>query len=117
MEAMFSSASSFNQNIGDWNTSKVSNMKFMFYNATSFDQDICTWDISNTSEMPNMFTGVTIQTPHYDALLVAWENQDVQNDVQFSAGLSQYSSVAATQARARLISDHGWIITDGGQGT
>jgi surface protein len=37
---MFLSAKAFNQNIGGWHVSKVTNMTYMFHNATSFNQNI-----------------------------------------------------------------------------
>ena len=38
MNDMFNGATSFNQNIGNWNTSNVQNMFGMFAEATSFNQ-------------------------------------------------------------------------------
>ena len=37
---MFRGAVSFNQDIGNWNTSKVTNTMAMFEDAISFNQDI-----------------------------------------------------------------------------
>ena len=37
---MFQNTSSFNKDIGNWNTSKVINMNYMFFNAIAFNQDI-----------------------------------------------------------------------------
>lgn len=48
---MFRAASNFNQNIGNWNTNKVINMRAMFDTATTFNQDISNWDVSNVTNM------------------------------------------------------------------
>ena len=37
---MFKNALAFNQDVGNWNTAAVTDMKFMFYEARSFNQDI-----------------------------------------------------------------------------
>ncbi|ACL42438.1 lipoprotein (plasmid) [Pseudarthrobacter chlorophenolicus A6] len=54
MSWMFS-GSAFNQDISGWNTSKVTEMGMMFYNADAFNQDISGWDTSNVSNMLYMF--------------------------------------------------------------
>jgi surface protein len=90
-------------------------MRSMFSEANAFNQDISDWNISGVTRMDDMFYEITLLTVYYDAQLIAWEAQMVQNDVEFHGGYSQYSAGAAAEARARLISDHNWKITDGGQ--
>lgn len=119
-----SSVSSFNsmfrstaldQDLSSWDTSGAGTFNDMFRDNTAFDQDIGSWDVTGVTSATNMFNGATLSTANYDALLVGWEGQAVQNNVTFHGGNSTYTGAGAGgTARAALIADHTWTITDGG---
>ncbi|HRQ69186.1 MAG TPA: BspA family leucine-rich repeat surface protein [bacterium] len=113
MSFLFNGAISFKGDLTTWNVSNVVNMYKMFSHAYSFDQDISGWNVSNVKYMQEMFYNTTLSTANYDALLNGWSKLILQNSVEFHGGNSKYSSSGET-ARAKIISDFNWTITDGG---
>jgi len=57
MGNMFHGATTFNQNIGGWNTGQVTNMYGMFLSATLFDQHLGSWNTSSVTSMQYMLKG------------------------------------------------------------
>lgn len=59
MNSMFNSATTFNADITNWDTSRVTDMNYMFYNTAQFNQDIGRWDTGNVADMRGMFDTAT----------------------------------------------------------
>ncbi|MFT7252198.1 MAG: surface protein, partial [Flavobacterium sp.] len=112
MNSMFQSATSFNQNIGLWNVGNVINMSSMFRSANLFNQNIGTWNVGNVVNMTSMLAGVTLSTANYDALLIGWNSIVLKPNVVFNAGSSKYCN--GVLAKQNIVSTKSWTITDGG---
>ena len=65
MNSMFDGADAFNQDISNWDVSKVTNMAEMFASAQKFNQDISNWETSKVEDMDDMFIGAKSMTEAY----------------------------------------------------
>ena len=75
MSKIFISLTNFNQDIGSWDISNVTNMSSMFEDARSFNQDIGSWDVSNVTDMSGMF----INTESFNQDISGWNVSNVTN--------------------------------------
>ena len=75
MSYMFWGATSFNQPLHSWGVSSVTDMSSMFWGATSFNQDINSWDVSNVTYMYNMFRDAT----SFNQPLHSWDVSSITN--------------------------------------
>ena len=119
-----------------FNVSNVTNAYAMFYQCTSltsiplFDLSKCTnvrsmlafcpletvplLDLSSVTDATSMFIGCnSITTQSYSDFLINLATLSLKSGVSFHGGNSKYNTAGGV-ARAYIISNFGWTITDGG---
>ena len=75
MRAMFNYAKAFNQDISNWNVSKVEDMGYMFSICVNFNQSLNDWDVSKVKTMEGMFRS----TFKFNQPLDKWNTSKVEN--------------------------------------
>ena len=106
--------------VSSFNTAAVTNMNTMFYKCSGLTDIIGVEDfniegLNSTSDLNNFMNNVTLPTARYDALLSNWDAQEAFDAMTPHFGNSTYTGGGtAAAARANLISNDGWTITDGG---
>ena len=91
----------------------------MFSYATAFNQPIGSWNVSGVTNMSNMLDNCGINKTNYNIILTGWTGwngtgatKSVQSNVNFGANGRQYSTGTTAQAaRLYLITGKTWTIT------
>ncbi len=109
MAGMFFGCTNFNGNISSWDVSNVTNMAFTFV-SSGFNQNIGAWNITNVTNMTNMFGSSNMSRANYDATLIGWASQNVQNNVPLGASGREYCN-AQNARNNTLIALKNWNIT------
>lgn len=95
-----------------YDLSSATNVSFMFQVCTSVTT-IPLLNLSSVTNATSFLQGVTLTTASYSDFLVHLATLPLQSAVTFHGGYSKYNTAGGV-ARAYLISNFGWTITDGG---
>jgi surface protein len=86
----------------------------MFQNNSVFNQDISDWNISKVESMSGMFTNTTpMSSTNYNNLLIKWSQLPLVYrylDMRLDVPGFVYTSVSASNARNILINTYNWNI-------
>ena len=105
MDYMFYYASAFSRNIGDWAVDSVTTMYYMFRSASSFNQDIGAWDTSGVTAMDGMFNSASV----FDQDIGAWDTSDVTSMKTMFIGASSFNQDISDWA-VESVTDMGGIF-------
>ena len=115
---MFNGADRFNQDLGAWDVGSVTDMTAMFYEARMFNQDLGAWDVGSVTNMAEMFNGVTLSRENYDSLLAGWSEIDMaagESALQRSVTFNAGDSQYCNQEAKDVLTSfpNEWSIRDG----
>ena len=83
LRGMFQLAQVFNNNgnsdIGNWDTSKCTDMGFAFSGAKNFNQNISSWSTNLVTSMQSMFAGNGGVAMAFDQPIGSWNTASVTN--------------------------------------
>jgi len=92
-------------------------MSYMFWNALAFQQNIGFWNISNVTNFTGFMNGktpATWPTIYFDNLLCGWSPQTVTPNLQIDFGSANYTTLTGGPCRTVLqAAPKLWTINSG----
>ena len=109
MSRMFEGCEKYNQPLDQWNVSQVEDMERMFEGCTSFNQSLANWKLRKCKKLGLGHCGMSVE--NYSKTLQGWAAQaDIVTGLTLDATGLVYTH-EAKEAREKLITEKGWVIT------
>ena len=108
--------------VSSLDTSACISMGGCFSGSACTTADISGWDLSSideTDDLSDLMLNTSTTTAIYDAALIYWDTIDDANLIDnltpnFGSSIYTKATSAGATARANLIANNSWVITDGG---
>jgi surface protein len=104
--------------INNWNLISSTRIDQMFRDVGNFNQPIGNWNVSNITNFANFMTNKTFSdysSTNYDALLNGWASRPVVSARSINFGTIKYSAAASASRAVLTSAPNNWTIVDGGQ--
>jgi len=105
------SAPIFNQDIGNWDVSNVTNMESMFQQNINFNQDITKWNLSKVTTIERMF----YRAEAFNQNIEKWDVSNISNMVQTLLGTNSFKNHDLTQWDVSKVNNHLQFLKDSGE--
>ena len=111
LNALFLNNASFNDDIGNWDTSNVTVMGTMFKGASDFNQDISKWDVSKVTNMIGIFRGAQAfnngASAGVSSTILNWDTSKVTSIEYAFNGATNFNNGASSGVSTTLSWDVG----------
>ncbi|OWU89113.1 BspA family leucine-rich repeat surface protein [Flavobacterium sp. WLB] len=117
LSAMFNGAVMFNKDLSNWDTTNITSMQNAFFGATAFNQNIGSWNISNVTNFVGFMTGKTstnFSATNLDAIYNGWSSRPVKPSISITFGTAKHTAAASASKAILTGTPNNWTITDGG---
>lgn len=116
ISGMFLRATAFNQDISGWDISNISSLESVFEGATAFDQNLGSWNVTRLSNMDDFLNGSGMSQANYDASLIGWAAQNIDNEEEITVGADGLNYCSGATARTFLEDEFDWSFDGDSQG-